>query len=452
MRTVPAVLLLFLGACIAAPVSVRNGAAPIRGVNLGGWLVMEPWILPKLFDTANEGVPLDDKGMMQIVDEYTWHNTSLVGKHNRTQMILDHWDTWVTQEHLATLKKSGISHLRIPVGYWYWGHSANESFASSASTFPIALNHLKTLVNEWAAPLGLLVLLDMHTAPGSQNGFDNSGTRGEINLLSQPDGCSDTENMERWKQSVDELSKWAVKELDSKALWGIEVLNEPFGAWGKMYDAIRDVINPRGYQLVRGNSPELNVIFQTGFIPVDQQDNYTEPEYHNVWFDDHYYQCFGGDDNTRAWNDTASVGWEHHLAQSCLHKYDNVSANIFSFVGEWSLAVTDCAKYLAGGINGGCNMTADPSCVYAGTPDRAGHPEVCEYYNRPASELPADYKAFLLNFARAQMDGFEQSGNGWFFWNFRTQDGHAPAWDFMLGVQEGYIDADVSNRPVVCKA
>ena len=29
-------------------------ATRIRGVNLGGWLVLEPWILPNFFETANE--------------------------------------------------------------------------------------------------------------------------------------------------------------------------------------------------------------------------------------------------------------------------------------------------------------------------------------------------------------------------------------------------------------
>lgn len=38
----------------------------------------------------------------------------------------------------------------------------------------------------------------------------------------------------------------------------------------------------------------------------------------------------------------------------------------------------------------------------------------------------------------------------WFFWNFRTEDSHAPAWDFLLGLQEGWIDSDLSKRPPVC--
>ena len=31
----------------------------IRGVNLGGWLVMEPWITPKIFEAVSVGDLLD---------------------------------------------------------------------------------------------------------------------------------------------------------------------------------------------------------------------------------------------------------------------------------------------------------------------------------------------------------------------------------------------------------
>ena len=40
----------------------------IRGVNLGGWLVLEPWITPTIFEEVNVGRL---KGA--IVDEYTYN-------------------------------------------------------------------------------------------------------------------------------------------------------------------------------------------------------------------------------------------------------------------------------------------------------------------------------------------------------------------------------------------
>lgn len=39
----------------------------IRGVNLGGWLLLEPWITPVIFEEVNIGA---NEGL--IVDEYTY--------------------------------------------------------------------------------------------------------------------------------------------------------------------------------------------------------------------------------------------------------------------------------------------------------------------------------------------------------------------------------------------
>jgi len=39
----------------------------ILGVNLGGWLLLEPWITPVLFEEVNVG-PLEGK----VVDEWTY--------------------------------------------------------------------------------------------------------------------------------------------------------------------------------------------------------------------------------------------------------------------------------------------------------------------------------------------------------------------------------------------
>ncbi|KAI2481138.1 Glucan 13-beta-glucosidase [Pyrenophora tritici-repentis] len=45
-------------AALAAPTEKRGvafnwGTDKVRGVNIGGWLVLEPWITPSIFDNAN---------------------------------------------------------------------------------------------------------------------------------------------------------------------------------------------------------------------------------------------------------------------------------------------------------------------------------------------------------------------------------------------------------------
>jgi glucan 1,3-beta-glucosidase len=57
----------------------------VRGVNLGGWFVLEPWITPSVF--ANQPA--------NVVDEYTL--TQQLGKDAATSLLSDHWNTWITQ-------------------------------------------------------------------------------------------------------------------------------------------------------------------------------------------------------------------------------------------------------------------------------------------------------------------------------------------------------------------
>ena len=45
----------------------RCGDETIRGVNLGGWLMLEPWITPSIFEEVNVG-----ENYLKVVDEYTY--------------------------------------------------------------------------------------------------------------------------------------------------------------------------------------------------------------------------------------------------------------------------------------------------------------------------------------------------------------------------------------------
>ena len=66
----------------------------------------------------------------------------------------------------------------------------------------------------------------MHTAPGSQNGFDNSGRRGPIRWLE--DG-----NVERTVRILEKITQnmadWITEgHIQEETLYGIELLNEPW--------------------------------------------------------------------------------------------------------------------------------------------------------------------------------------------------------------------------------
>ena len=76
-------------AVAAAKSAKRPRAEPrqfFRGVNLGGFLVLESWITPSLF--ANNSVP-DGVGEWQFCQQ--------LGPTLAAQVMNQHWDTWVTQ-------------------------------------------------------------------------------------------------------------------------------------------------------------------------------------------------------------------------------------------------------------------------------------------------------------------------------------------------------------------
>ena len=72
------------------------GSEKVRGVNIGGWLVTEPWITPSLFDnTGNDA----------IVDEWTFCEAQDRGTAEST--LQNHWNTWITESDFAAIAAAG---------------------------------------------------------------------------------------------------------------------------------------------------------------------------------------------------------------------------------------------------------------------------------------------------------------------------------------------------------
>ena len=82
------------------------------GTNIGGWMVLEPWITPSLFyrflgKTHSEGV---------AIDSYTMCET--LGPEEGNKLMRAHWDAWVTEEHIKGLADRDVEIVRLPIGDW----------------------------------------------------------------------------------------------------------------------------------------------------------------------------------------------------------------------------------------------------------------------------------------------------------------------------------------------
>lgn len=80
------------------------GSSKVRGVNIGGWLVTEPWITPSLFEQT---------GNNAIIDEYTFGQYQ--DRETAQSALQHHWDTFFTEGDFAAIAAAGcvVFSLRV---------------------------------------------------------------------------------------------------------------------------------------------------------------------------------------------------------------------------------------------------------------------------------------------------------------------------------------------------
>ena len=141
-----AALSAFLALAKGVP-TARQNKEILRGVCVGGFFLLEPFITPSVFDNTQ-----NDK----IVDEWTFGE--LQDKEVATKAINDHLDTFITEEDFAQIRQAGLTDIRLPIPHWMFLKRDYEPY--------IVGNRLEKLreVLQWARNNDLMVLLDVHSA------------------------------------------------------------------------------------------------------------------------------------------------------------------------------------------------------------------------------------------------------------------------------------------------
>ena len=121
------------------------GSTKVRGVNLGGWFVLEPWIKPSMFD--------DWAGGGGAVDEYTF--CQALGKDEAYSRLSAHWNSWITESDFSAIAAAGLNFVRIPIGYWSVIPNDGDPYVQGA--YDVLGQAL-----DWAQSAGLKVMIDLH--------------------------------------------------------------------------------------------------------------------------------------------------------------------------------------------------------------------------------------------------------------------------------------------------
>ncbi|KAJ2366833.1 hypothetical protein H4S01_002492 [Coemansia sp. RSA 2610] len=378
----------------------------IRGVNLGGVFLIEPFIRPSLFDQFNSSSPADAP-----VDE--WSFSATLGKEEAKRQLEAHWDTFVTREHLETLADYGINWVRIPIGYWAFNLTDNEPFIDGQ------IPYIERILG-WAQETGLKVELDLHGAPGSQNGYDNSGHR------VTPEWLHSRINVDRTLDALSKMTQLAVDWED--VVYGIQILNEP-SRWKWPVADILGFYN-EAYDLVRGMTNDVYFMIHDTFLGPNEWSTLVSPNWTNALMDTHIYQMF--DNYIITLNESAHIDMVATMAEN-VTRFDR--SNIGVVVGEFSAATHDCTKYINGFGRGS---------RWEGTLEWVDHP-LCPFenctctgdYGSDYTQFSDHYKRFLRRYVDAQLSIYDRELAGWFYWNFRTEG--APEWDYLRGVEQGWI-------------
>lgn len=118
---------------------------------MGGWLVLEPFIVPGLFE------PYADTNNV-IYDEYglSQHYLDNGGQSNLETEMRKHYDTFITEEDFALIAGAGLNWVRLPVGYW-----AVETIDGEPYLEGVSWEYVIKAIG-WARKYGIRINLDLH--------------------------------------------------------------------------------------------------------------------------------------------------------------------------------------------------------------------------------------------------------------------------------------------------
>ncbi len=274
----------------------------LKGVNLGGWLVLEKWMTPSLFSgtTARNHFELAE----------------IPGK---AAAIRRHVASFITEDDIRWLHKIGIEAIRVPVGFWaIHGYYHYDSVK-------FALDWLTATAKKY----NIKVLLCLHAAPGAQNNNDHSGS-------GRPGGVPGWYSRTNQKMTRDILLE--LVDLYGESIWGIELLNEPHAP--TLYHRVRLQQWTRRTlaTLAKHSANNLVRVASDGFMP-----DWWSGKIGNNTLDIHHYQCF-----SREARELETIDEHVLLLEQSAKKYESIRRNQPVIIGEWSATLP---RSLANSVN-----------------------------------------------------------------------------------------------------
>ncbi|KAJ8461417.1 hypothetical protein OPV22_034343 [Ensete ventricosum] len=292
--------------------------------------------------------------------------------HEKAQEVLtNHRNNFITAEDFAFLSRHGINTVRIPVGWWIAKDPEPPSpfIGGSLAALDRAFS--------WAKTYNLKCIIDLHAAPGSQNGMEHSASR---------DGSVDWPTPDYISQTLDVIDFLSARYANHPALLGIELLNEPSAAAVPL-DVLVSYYT-RGYHIVRNYSSTVYVIVCQRIGNADPMELYqANIGVSNIVVDLHYYNLF--DPYFSNMDATENIQYIYDKRMPQLQALNSANGPLV-YIGEW----------------------------------------VNEWNVTNASQ--SQYQMFGM----AQLEAYDDASFGWSYWTLKNDRMH---WDFEWNIKNHYL-------------
>lgn len=236
----------------------------LHGVNLTGWLMLEPWVTPELF--AGTG-SLSEDALIESIGEDLY-----------ADLVAEHRNSFITEQDFEQIASRGLNAVRLPVPWYAFGDTgpAPGPYLGCVTQIDNALT--------WAETYHIDVILSLAINPGDQ---------GQEDLLA-PGERGQRENM------LTVIAALAKRYRDWPAFFGLEVANEPVVQQHKGFLGLRITEGTPihllrnyyrdAYTAVRDEAGERPVVvIPDAGLPGEWRSFMAPKHYHNVWLDCHLF-------------------------------------------------------------------------------------------------------------------------------------------------------------------
>jgi aryl-phospho-beta-D-glucosidase BglC (GH1 family) len=284
----------------------QGDVVPLRGVNVGSWLLMEGWMSP-----------MDSSG---LADQYSVVQTlnTRFGVATQENLLKTYQEAWFTTNDLDNIKALGMNCVRLP--FW-WGNVQRLDGSWRTDAFD-KMDWLVT--NAWNR--GIYTIIDFHGVPGGQSTSDSTAQANQNQYWTSATFQNQTSLI--W-------SNVAAHFKDNPAVAGYDLMNEPFGAptqaalWSaytNLYQVVR-AVDSTHIIIIEGTWSGAGLNWEWNVLPNPTQYGWT-----NVVYSMHAYA-----------GDTSATGEKAETDKQVNDFKNHQVWNVPCFIGEFNSHGTQSA-------------------------------------------------------------------------------------------------------------